>query len=64
MLLTMSFLTTRVKDPDQDDWSKLLRLLGYLKSTMEFNLKLSCKNINTLTWYVDELHTSHQYMKG
>jgi hypothetical protein len=33
ILLMISFLTTRVKCPDQDDWKKLMSLLGYLKRT-------------------------------
>ena len=33
----VSFLTTRVKKPDEDDWGKLKRLLRYLKCTR--NLK-------------------------
>jgi hypothetical protein len=29
ILLAVSFLTTRVKKPDDDDWKKLVRVLGY-----------------------------------
>ncbi|MFN9961498.1 MAG: hypothetical protein ACK55I_51140, partial [bacterium] len=31
ILLAVSFLTTRVKRPDSDDWKKMIRVLGYLK---------------------------------
>ena len=37
----VSFLTTRVKDPDQDDWKKLVRLLRYLKGSKTLVLTLS-----------------------
>ncbi len=30
----VSFLTTRVKDPDKDDWGKLVRVLKYLNGTL------------------------------
>ncbi len=31
VLLAISFLTTRVQKPDEDDWKKLLRVLAHLK---------------------------------
>ena len=33
MLLAVAFLTTRVREPDVDDWCKLGHLIEYLKST-------------------------------
>merc|ERR1712232_698096 len=36
----VTFLTTRVQAPDQDDWKKLLHLLKYLKGTQELELTL------------------------
>jgi hypothetical protein len=44
ILLTVSFLTNRVKCPDQDDWKKLIRLRGYLKNIVQLCLALSCVN--------------------
>jgi hypothetical protein len=64
ILLTVSFLTMRVKEPDQDDWRKLIRLLGYLKSTEDLYLTLSCNDLNNLTWYIDGSYASHDDMKG
>ncbi len=37
----MAFLTTRVRCPDEDDWGKVKRLLGYLKGTLNMQLILS-----------------------
>ena len=39
---TIAFLTTRVREPDEDDWKKLIRLLKYLNGTrkLAFILKL------------------------
>jgi len=64
ILLTVSFLTTRVKCPDQDDWKKLIRLLGYLKETAGLYLTLSCSNLNNLTWFIDGSYASHEDMRG
>jgi len=55
IILVVSFLTTRVKNPDLDDWKKLLRVLGYLKGSVNFDV---------LTWYIDGSYAVHQDMKG
>ena len=31
---TIAFLATRVRNPDEDDWKKLRRLLSYLDATI------------------------------
>jgi hypothetical protein len=36
-----AFLTTRVRSPDEDDWGKVKRVLGYLKGTLHMPLILS-----------------------
>ena len=46
----VSFLCTRCKEPDVDDWGKLKRLLKYLYSTMHMKMCLSVDNLQTLTW--------------
>jgi hypothetical protein len=64
ILLAVSFLTTRVKSPDLDDWKKLLRILGYLKETLEYDLTISCEDLRTFTWYIDGSYATHEDMKG
>ena len=64
VLLAVSFLTTRVKGPDDDDWKKLLRVLGYLKDTKEYDVTIECSNMETLTWYIDGSYAAHDDMKG
>lgn len=64
ILLVISFLTTRVEEPDEDDWNKLKRVFGYLSQTPNFHLTLSCENLNKLTWYVDGSYTSQPDMRG
>ncbi len=40
ILLAVSFMTTRVKNPDMDDWHKLVRVLSYLKGILDISLTL------------------------
>ncbi len=50
----VSFLTTRVQAPDEDDWGKLKRVLKYLNSTRYLKLILSADAMNfTIHWYID-----------
>jgi hypothetical protein len=64
VLLAVSFLTTRVKTPDMDDWKKLLRVLGNLKETIHYDLKNTCENLENLIWYIDGSYAVHEDMKG
>ena len=64
ILLAVSFLTTRVKTPDMDDWHKLIRVLGYLRGTMEYCLTITCADMSKLTWYVDGSYATHADMRG
>ena len=54
----ISFLSTRVRDPDESDWNKLLRVLGFLKYSREDMLSLKAEG-NALMWYMHPM----QYMK-
>jgi Reverse transcriptase (RNA-dependent DNA polymerase) len=40
----ISFLTTQVREPDDDDWKKLVRMMRYLRGTPDLGLTLSGKN--------------------
>ena len=46
----ISFLTTRVKSPDEDDWGKLKRVLKYLKGTRYMKLILRVENLKIIKW--------------
>eukprot|EP00804_Cyclotella_cryptica_P016676 CCRYP_001992-RA/>CCRYP_001992-RA protein AED:0.42 eAED:0.42 QI:0/-1/0/1/-1/1/1/0/137 len=39
------FLTTRVKQPDRDDWRKIRKVLEYLNGTIELKLKIKVKDL-------------------
>jgi hypothetical protein len=62
--LVIAFLTTRVKEPDEDDWRKLRHLIVYLKSTPELPLVLGVWNTEVLHWYVDASFAVHPNMQG
>jgi hypothetical protein len=61
---TVAFLTTRVKQLDDDDWGKLKRVLKYLNSTRFLRLTLSADSLSNIVWYVDASHQLHDNCKG
>jgi len=61
----VSFLTTQVKAPDEDDWGKLVRVLKYINGTRYMKLILSADEMNfTVHWYVDGSHQIHEDSRG
>jgi hypothetical protein len=60
----ISFLTTRVTDPDEDDWKKLAHLMKYLRGTKELPLILSANGGGMLKWWIDGSHGVHPNMRG
>ena len=60
----IAFLTTRVREPDMDDWAKLTHLMKYLRGTKELPLILSASKNGILKWYVDGSFGVHPNMRG
>jgi hypothetical protein len=61
----VSFLTTRVKDPDEDNWGKLKRVLKYLNSLKHLKLTLEADQLKfAVHWYVDGSHQIHKGFRG
>ena len=58
----IAFLTTRVRNPDKDDWKKLRRFIGYLKRTIKLPLILRADIVNVLKWWVDASYAAHDDM--
>ena len=56
-------MTTRVKKPDEDDWKKLLQMMGYLKGTKTLFLTLRDTGAGIL-WYVDAAYGVHFNLRG
>ena len=60
----VSFLTTRVKKPDEDDWGKLKRVLKYLKGTLHMKLTITVDDLSIIKWWVDASYNIHDDCKG
>ncbi len=60
--LAIAFLTTRVREPDKDDWRKLRHLIVCLKSTCKLPLALGALNTEVLHWYIDASFAVHPNM--
>ena len=57
-------LCTRVKNPNQDDWKKLHRLLLYINGTRNDKLILSADDLHVIKWYVDSSFAVHPDFKS
>ena len=60
----IAFLSTRVKDPDEDDWNKLIRMMNYLKGAQNLVLTLDTRNFNIIKWFINTSHAVHDNMRG
>ena len=60
----ISFLSTRVREPDTHDYKKLIRLMKYLKSTKDIPLTLEADNSGCIQWWVDASFAVHPDMKS
>jgi hypothetical protein len=60
----VAFLTTRVRAPDKDDWTKLVHLMKYIRGTLELPLILSADGTGILKWHVDASFAVHPNMRG
>ncbi len=47
-----------------DDWRKLVRVLSYLKGSLDISLTLICDKLDKLSWYIDGSYASHMDMRG
>ena len=63
--LAVAYLSTRVKEPDEDDWKKLTRLIQYLRDTVDLPLILRADGVSiTKRWWVDGSFAVHPNMRG
>jgi hypothetical protein len=63
--MAVAFLTTRVKEPDEDDWKKLCHhVIKYLRGTPELTLTLEADDVQILKWWVDAAYAVHPDMKS
>ena len=61
---TVAFLSSRVSNPDQDDYMKLGKVIKYLENTLNLTLRLQVDESNLLQWWVDAAYATHSDMKG
>jgi hypothetical protein len=60
----VSFLTTQVKQPTEQDWSKLRRVLQYLHGTRWLKLRIQVNDLRVMHWFIDAAHMVHWDCKG
>jgi hypothetical protein len=56
----VSFLCTRVKQPDIDDWKKLSRLIKYIRGNKCLHLTLEVDEFLSIRWWVDASFAVHR----
>ena len=61
---TISFLTWRVRKPDEDDWSKRVRCMKYPKGTKYTKLTLTVDTMSVIKWWVDASHHTPMDCRG
>ena len=62
--MAIAFLSTRVKEPVEDDWTKLLRMMKYLNGSKEEVLFLSADDLHVVKWFVDASFAVHADFKS
>ena len=64
ILQVISVLCTRVRDPHESDWSKLVRMMRYLNGTRSLALKLKADNLKVVKWFIDASFAVHPDFKS
>jgi len=59
IITVVGFLCTRVREPTVEDWEKLSKLLGYLKGTKGFVMRLKPNALFRVVVYVDASFSAH-----
>ena len=60
----IAFLTTRVKEPDEDDKKKLKRCIKYIRATKDLTLTLEADGSGNIYWWVDAAFAVHRDMRS
>eukprot|EP00957_Ditylum_brightwellii_P083655 6358651-Ditylum_brightwellii.AAC.1 len=60
----MVFLSTRVKNPDEDNWKKLIRVMRYFCTTRDLPLTLKADSLNRMHWWIDASFAIHPDMRS
>jgi Reverse transcriptase (RNA-dependent DNA polymerase) len=60
----VSFLCSRLTQPDEDDYKKLVQVIKYLDSTVDMPLVLAVDDTRNIQWWVDTSYAVHDDMKS
>jgi hypothetical protein len=60
----ITFLTTRVHASDEDDWTKLVHLMKYIRGSRTMPLILSANGTGILKWWVNASFAVHPNLRG
>ena len=58
------YLATRINEPNENDWKKLMRMMNYLQATKKDIAKMSADDTKTIKWYVDSSFAVHKDMRS
>ena len=61
---TVAFLTTRVMQPDIDNWKKLTRCIRYLRDSKDLYLTLEADDEIDIKWWIDASFAMHPDMQS
>ena len=62
--IAVSFLCTRFRGPDTDDYKKLMMVMSYIQGTIGLPLILSINNSVNIKWYVDAEFVVHKDVRN
>jgi Ser-tRNA(Ala) deacylase AlaX len=60
----IAYLSTRVKNPNQDDWMKLTKMMKFLNQTKNDKLALRADDTKKLKWHIDAAFAIHPDFKS
>ncbi len=58
------FLATQTTEPNEGDWTKLVKIMTFLKATQDGFASMSADNIQANKWYVDAAFGVHKDLKS
>ena len=64
ILVVLSFLGKRIEKAHKDDWKKLVRVLAYLKGTLDLRLCLGAADTTVVEWWADSSFAVHHDLRS
>jgi hypothetical protein len=60
----IAFMATRVTEPNEGDWKKLVKMMNFLKATKDDIATMSADNSNSIKWYINASFAVHKDMRS